>query len=106
MQQHDELKASGKKHEQAVYPLLMYVNRVALYVNAHAHILSAFISQRNSCFSEQVRLLFVVNMRRFKQLVSEQFRIIWLAYQGTQIDGTGKDMIVRSAYCSISANAD
>lgn len=65
----------------------MYVNRVALYVTAHAHILGALLSQRTECFSEQVRLLFVVNIRRFKTLVSEQFRIIWLAYQGT--DPTG-----------------
>lgn len=69
----------------------MFVNRVALFVTAHAHIVGAIISQRDECFSEQVRLLFVVNLRRFKVLVSEQFRITWLAYQGK--DRTG-------LYCS------
>ena len=65
------------------YPLIMYVNRVAMFATAHSHIIGAIISQRDECFSEQVRLLFVVNLRRFKTLVSEQFRLIWIAYQGS-----------------------
>eukprot|EP00392_Amoebophrya_sp_AT5.2_P002424 g2429.t1 len=75
------------KGSESDYPLVMYVNRVAMFVTAHAHIVGAIISQRDECFSEQVRLLFVVNLRRFKTLVSEQFRIIWLAYQGVDPEG-------------------
>ena len=69
------------------YPLVLYVSRISMFVTAHAHIVGAIISQRDECFSEQVRLLFVVNLRRFKALVSEQFRVVWLAYQGHDPEG-------------------
>ncbi|CAD7928375.1 unnamed protein product [Amoebophrya sp. A120] len=82
-----ELLKRDASDPESGYPVVMYVNRVGMFVTAHAHIVGAIISQRDECFSEQVRLLFVVNLRRFKTLVSEQFRIVWLAYQGVDKEG-------------------
>mmetsp|Transcript_50331 Transcript_50331/g.155871 ORF Transcript_50331/g.155871 Transcript_50331/m.155871 type:complete len:440 (-) Transcript_50331:79-1398(-) len=60
---------------------LRILSRGSSFLSAHAHILAAISSQRGECFSEHVRLLLIVNLRRMKLLTSGQFKQLWLATQ-------------------------
>eukprot|EP00747_Dinoflagellata_sp_TGD_P209574 gnl/TRDRNA2_/TRDRNA2_82957_c0_seq1.p1 gnl/TRDRNA2_/TRDRNA2_82957_c0~~gnl/TRDRNA2_/TRDRNA2_82957_c0_seq1.p1 ORF type:complete len:526 (+),score=91.38 gnl/TRDRNA2_/TRDRNA2_82957_c0_seq1:55-1578(+) len=61
------------------------VSRASSLMSAQVHILAAVSSQRSECFSEHVRLLLIVNLRRIKGLISGQYHIIWDVTQ----DGDG-----------------
>eukprot|EP00929_Paragymnodinium_shiwhaense_P002809 TRINITY_DN103105_c0_g1_i1.p1 TRINITY_DN103105_c0_g1~~TRINITY_DN103105_c0_g1_i1.p1 ORF type:complete len:541 (-),score=122.32 TRINITY_DN103105_c0_g1_i1:43-1665(-) len=54
--------------------------------SAHVHIIAAIASQRTECFSEHVRLLLIVNLRRLKTLTTNHFKSLWLVGQ----DGPSK----------------
>lgn len=55
-------------------------------LSAHAHIIAAVASQRAECFSEHVRLLLIVGLRRLKGLLTGQFKQLWMVGQ----DGPAK----------------
>lgn len=56
-------------------------SRGSSLLSAHLHITGAMASQRPECFSEHVRLLLVVNLRRLKALTDSHFRLLWLLGQ-------------------------
>jgi hypothetical protein len=45
------------------------------------HIITAVASQRAECFSEHVRLLLTVSLRRMKGLSTDQVKQLWFASQ-------------------------
>jgi len=57
---------------------LRAVSRGSSLFSAHVHILAAVASQRSECFSEQVRLLLVVNIRRMKALTTRHVDQLWM----------------------------
>eukprot|EP00927_Polykrikos_kofoidii_P062684 TRINITY_DN57490_c0_g1_i1.p1 TRINITY_DN57490_c0_g1~~TRINITY_DN57490_c0_g1_i1.p1 ORF type:complete len:527 (-),score=108.34 TRINITY_DN57490_c0_g1_i1:71-1651(-) len=63
------------------------VSRASSLVSAHVHIIAALASQRPECFSEHVRLLLVVNLRRLKALTTSHMKQLWLMAQ----DGPEKE---------------
>merc|ERR1719282_244824 len=56
---------------------LRTLSRASSLMFAHAHILAAVASQRPECFSEHVRILLIVNLRRMKALTTKQFKQLW-----------------------------
>ena len=53
------------------------------------HIITAVASQRSECFSEHVRLLLTVSLRRMKTLCTQQVKQLWFASQDSlQTEGT------------------
>merc|ERR1719375_1951773 len=62
---------------------LMQVSRASSMVSAHVHIIAAIASQRAECFSEHVRLLLIVNLRRMKGLTTRQVKGLWLLLEGS-----------------------
>lgn len=58
------------------------VSRASSLLSAHMHISGALASQRSECFSEHIRLLIVVNLRRLKGLASRQVRALWDLLKG------------------------
>merc|ERR1719247_3562508 len=50
-------------------------------MSAHTHFLAAISSQRTECFSEHVRLLLTVNLRRMKQMTTAQVKQLWMVSQ-------------------------
>jgi len=57
-------------------------------LSAHAHIIAAVASQRPECFSEHVRLLLIVGLRRLKGLLNGQFKQLWLVGQNSPVGAT------------------
>jgi 2-polyprenyl-3-methyl-5-hydroxy-6-metoxy-1,4-benzoquinol methylase len=54
-------------------------------MSAHTHFLAAISSQRTECFSEHVRLLLIVNLRRMRALTTGQVKQLWMVSQnGTE----------------------
>merc|ERR1719476_854519 len=64
--------------------LLRLVSRGSSLMSAHTHFLAAISSQRTECFSEHVRLLLIVNLRRMRVLATKQVKQLWMVSQ----DGT------------------
>eukprot|EP00434_Breviolum_minutum_P031357 symbB.v1.2.027728.t1/scaffold2866.1/size70932/4 len=60
---------------------LRFSSRASSLVSAHVHIITAVASQRAECFSEHVRLLLTVSLRRMKTLSTEQVKQLWHASQ-------------------------
>eukprot|EP00933_Yihiella_yeosuensis_P078353 TRINITY_DN8972_c0_g1_i1.p1 TRINITY_DN8972_c0_g1~~TRINITY_DN8972_c0_g1_i1.p1 ORF type:complete len:558 (-),score=98.45 TRINITY_DN8972_c0_g1_i1:232-1905(-) len=56
-------------------------SRAASLLSAHAHVITAVASQRAECYSEHVRLLLTVSLRRMKALATGQVQLLWLASQ-------------------------
>lgn len=50
-------------------------------LGAHAHIIAAVASQRAECFSEHVRMLLTVGLRRLKGLTTAQVKQLWKVAQ-------------------------
>merc|ERR1719450_1021003 len=65
---------------------LKQISRASSVVSAHVHIIAAIASQRAECFSEHVRLLLVVNLRRLKALSTKQVRQLWTVAQDGPTD--------------------
>lgn len=63
---------------------LRLISRGSSLISAHIHFLAAISSQRTECFSEHVRLLLIVNLRRLKALSTVQVKQLWMVTQ----DGT------------------
>lgn len=59
------------------------VSHGASLLSAHVHISAAIASQRTECFSEHVRLLLVVNLRRMKNLFTRQVLQLWRVLEGS-----------------------
>uniref|UniRef100_A0A7S0FPU6 Apple domain-containing protein n=1 Tax=Pyrodinium bahamense TaxID=73915 RepID=A0A7S0FPU6_9DINO len=57
------------------------LSRGSSLLSAHVHVLAAISSQRAECFSEHVRLLLIVNLRRTKSLVTGHLKQLWLVGQ-------------------------
>jgi len=69
-------------HEETPWKLsLRAASRASSLISAHTHVLAAVASQRPECFSEHVRLLLIVNLRRMKSLTDGQFHQLWLVGQ-------------------------
>jgi len=62
---------------------LRSISRASSLLSAHVHIIAAIVSQRTECFSEHVRLLLVVNLRRMRVLSTGHFRQLWTVLQGS-----------------------
>lgn len=56
-------------------------SRASSLLNAHFHILAAIASQKSDCFSEHVRLLLIVTLRRMKVMVTSQIKQLWMSGQ-------------------------
>eukprot|EP00931_Biecheleriopsis_adriatica_P100491 TRINITY_DN75791_c0_g1_i1.p1 TRINITY_DN75791_c0_g1~~TRINITY_DN75791_c0_g1_i1.p1 ORF type:complete len:515 (-),score=103.97 TRINITY_DN75791_c0_g1_i1:34-1365(-) len=56
-------------------------SRASSLLSAHAHIITAVASQRSECFSEHVRLVLTVSLRRMKTLATGQVKQLWFASQ-------------------------
>jgi len=57
---------------------LRAISQASSMLSAHVHIIGAVASQRTECFSEHVRLLLIVNLRRLKGLTGTQFKQMWV----------------------------
>merc|ERR1712190_710675 len=66
---------------------LRYASTGTSFFSAHAHVIAAIASQRAECFSEHVRLLLIVNLRRTKALETSHVKLLWLMGQ----DGPEKE---------------
>jgi len=81
----DKLRAEANIDEKAAKLLwrstLRILSKGSSLMSAQMHILAAIASQRTECFSEHVRLLLIVNIRRTKSLVTGQFRQLWIITQ-------------------------
>eukprot|EP00397_Hematodinium_sp_SG-2012_P056736 GEMP01070308.1.p1 GENE.GEMP01070308.1~~GEMP01070308.1.p1 ORF type:complete len:287 (+),score=43.10 GEMP01070308.1:198-1058(+) len=54
-------------------------------MKAHVHMAGALASQRGECFSEKVRLLFLMSLRRIKALVQEHVHSMWKMYENGDV---------------------
>lgn len=76
-------------HEGSTKPSPIWVkdfgaaSHASSLLSAHAHIVAAIASQRAECFSEHVRLLLTVGLRKLKVLVNSNFKLLWSATQST-----------------------
>eukprot|EP00413_Alexandrium_margalefii_P036241 CAMPEP_0204586986 /NCGR_PEP_ID=MMETSP0661-20131031/47803_1 /ASSEMBLY_ACC=CAM_ASM_000606 /TAXON_ID=109239 /ORGANISM="Alexandrium margalefi, Strain AMGDE01CS-322" /LENGTH=510 /DNA_ID=CAMNT_0051596673 /DNA_START=59 /DNA_END=1591 /DNA_ORIENTATION=- len=61
--------------------VLKTLSRGSSFLSAHVHVLAAISSQRAECFSEHVRLLLIVNLRRMKSLATGHLQQLWLVTQ-------------------------
>lgn len=82
-QQLDGELAEANKTSSATGALqtLRRSSRASSLVSAHVHIITAVASQRAECFSEHVRLLLTVSLRRMKGLSTDQVKQLWFASQ-------------------------
>merc|ERR1719379_1642934 len=60
---------------------LRSLSRASSLCSAHTHFLAAITSQRTECFSEHVRLLLIVNLRRMRTLSTGQVKQLWMVAQ-------------------------
>jgi len=82
----EQLQQQGAKFSESVATLtwrdmLRSVSRASSLMSAHTHFLAAISSQRTECFSEHVRLLLTVNLRRMKQMTTAQVKQLWMVSQ-------------------------
>eukprot|EP00421_Protoceratium_reticulatum_P065289 CAMPEP_0168423136 /NCGR_PEP_ID=MMETSP0228-20121227/34152_1 /TAXON_ID=133427 /ORGANISM="Protoceratium reticulatum, Strain CCCM 535 (=CCMP 1889)" /LENGTH=509 /DNA_ID=CAMNT_0008437087 /DNA_START=1 /DNA_END=1529 /DNA_ORIENTATION=- len=77
------VEAGGDKEAKLVpwRSAIRTLSRAASFLSAHSHVLAAIASQRAECFSEHVRLLLIVNLRRMKSLATGQIKQLWIAGQ-------------------------
>mmetsp|Transcript_9914 Transcript_9914/g.26962 ORF Transcript_9914/g.26962 Transcript_9914/m.26962 type:complete len:520 (-) Transcript_9914:161-1720(-) len=61
--------------------ILQTLSRGSSFLSAHVHVIAAISSQRSECFSEHVRLLLIVNLRRMKSLATGHLKQLWLVAQ-------------------------
>ncbi|CAK9096125.1 Hypothetical protein SCF082_LOCUS45148 [Durusdinium trenchii] len=61
--------------------ILRRSSKASSLASAHVHIITAVASQRSECFSEHVRLLLTVSLRRMKTLCTQQVKQLWFASQ-------------------------
>jgi len=85
LEQIEKLRADAGVDEKAA-PLpwrsaLRILSKGSSLLSAQMHILAAISSQRTECFSEHVRLLLIVNVRRTKSLVTGHLRQLWIITQ-------------------------
>jgi len=73
--------AGGGEPPRGVVAFLLSTSLASSLLSAHAHIIVAVASQRAECFSEHVRLLLTVSLRRMKSLATGQVNQLWLAGQ-------------------------
>lgn len=78
--------AGGDRDQLTWRAALNTLSEGSSVISAHVHIIAAVASQRAECFSEHVRLLLVVNLRRLKALATAQIKQLWLLGQ----DGPGQ----------------
>jgi uncharacterized protein YfcZ (UPF0381/DUF406 family) len=57
------------------------VSRGQSFLSAHMHVIAALATQRPGCFSENMRLLLTMALRRLKPLVTGQLEALWLVTQ-------------------------
>lgn len=81
-------QARGQYSEAGAKPtwrdMLRSFSRASSLMSAHTHFIAAISSQRTECFSEHVRLLLIVNLRRMRALTTGQVKQLWMVSQ----DGT------------------
>lgn len=63
---------------------LRHISRASSLMSAHTHFLAAISAQRTECFSEHVRMLLTVNLRRMRAMTTGQVKQLWMVSQ----DGT------------------
>jgi len=75
--------ASGdEKDDPLPWRYILYtLSRGSSFLSAHTHVIAAISSQRSECFSEHMRLLLIVNLRRMKSLTTGHLKQLWLAAQ-------------------------
>lgn len=86
----EQLKTDAGEKEGVAVPwktALRSASTGTSLLSAHAHVLAAVASQRPECFSEHVRLLLIVNLRRTKTLETGHFKLLWVMGQ----DGSDKE---------------
>jgi hypothetical protein len=69
------------------------VSKGSSLMSAHFHISGALTVQRRECMSEDVRMLYVVLIRRAKKLLDFQLRQQWNVYGDGEVEGIGKSWI-------------
>ncbi|CAK0817048.1 unnamed protein product, partial [Prorocentrum cordatum] len=57
------------------------VSRAQSFLSAHMHVVAALATQRPGCFSENMKLLLTMSLRRMKPLVTGQLESLWLVTQ-------------------------
>lgn len=76
-----EATAEAKAEVLTWRSALRLISRGSSLISAHIHFLAAISSQRTECFSEHVRLLLIVNLRRLKSLSNTQVKQLWVVAQ-------------------------
>lgn len=83
---HDELERQKTECEDPTFQpawktLLRIVSRATSLMSAHTHFLAALSSQRKECFSEHVRLLLIVHLRRMRAMKTGHMKQLWMFSQ-------------------------
>jgi len=82
----EKAKYSKKDSSLTWRGILRSISRASSLMSAHTHFAAAITSQRTECFSENVRLLLIVNLRKMKGLLNDQVKQLWMVAQdGTDI---------------------
>jgi len=81
LQQQRAKFSEGSGAELTWRAMLRTVSRASSLMSAHTHFLAAISSQRTECFSEHVRLLLTVNLRRMKAMATGQVKQLWMVSQ-------------------------
>ena len=62
---------------------MTHMSQAASLLSAHIHIHGILSGARPECLNEHLQLLFLMSLRRMKQLMQSQLRHLWLVFQGT-----------------------
>lgn len=79
----DELyKAQGEEGQSTTWAMT-YMSKAASLVSAHIHVHGVLGASRRECLSEHLQLLFLMSLRRLKNLLHGELRQLWIVFQGT-----------------------
>lgn len=79
----DELfKAQGEEGQSTTWAMT-YMSKAAALVSAHIHVHGVLGASRRECLSEHLQLLFLMSLRRLKNLLHGELRQLWIIFQGT-----------------------
>jgi len=78
----DLFRARGEEGGSTTWAMT-HMSTAASLVSAHIHIHGVLAAARPLCLSENLQLLFLMSLRRLKNLLYTQLRHLWIIFQGT-----------------------